>query len=113
MATANKSSYRRAGEYDTFGKSLESLLDRDVILRYYSVSERSLRDRDTKEKADRTFVIVRVNEMNDEEGTPVMYHAWSEDLADKLAQIPHDDLPVIIKFLRIATAGGFKVYTFE
>lgn len=113
MATANKSVYRRASEYDTFGKSLDALLDRDVILRYYSVQERSLRDHDTKEKGDRTFVIIKVNELNDEDGTPLMYHAWSEDLADKLSQIPHDDLPLIIKFMRVQTASGFKVFTFE
>ena len=113
MATANKSTFRRAGEFDTFGKSLDSLLDRDVILRSYEVTERGLRDRDTKAKADKTFVTIKINEVDDEDATPVMYHAWSEDLADKLAQLPTSELPLLIKFMRVNTAGGFRVYTFE
>lgn len=118
MATETKrattNTMKRAGSYDTFGKSLDSLLDRDVILRRYSIQERGLRDRETKEKEDRTFVLVYINEMDDADGVdPQIYHAWSGDLADKLAQIPNDDLPVLIKFMRVPTGGGFKVYTFE
>lgn len=106
--------FRRAGEFDTFGKSLEAILDKDVILRKYSVTERGLRDRDNPgNKEDRTFVLIWINEVDDENGTQQLFHAWSEDLANKMAQIPDDALPLLIKFRRIPTAGGYKVYTFE
>ena len=111
--TAAPVSYRRASEFDNFGKSLEAILDRDVILRRYSVQERNLRDRETGDKAERTFVVVYVNETDNAEVTPIVYHAWSDDLANKLAEIPDDALPVLIKFVRITTGGGYKVYSYE
>lgn len=113
MATTGKTSeYRRAIEFDTFGKNLDTLLDRDVILRRFSISERPITDRDTKERSDKAFVNVWVNELNDQESEPKVYHAWSEPLANKLAQIPDDALPVLIKFIKVPGAQG-NVLTFE
>lgn len=105
-------SYRRASEFDTFGKNLDSLLERDVILRRYSISERPITDRETKERENRAFVNVWINEVGDPDSEPKVYHAWSEPLANKLAQIPDDQLPVLIKFLKVPGAQG-NVLTFE
>jgi hypothetical protein len=104
--------YRRASDFDTFGKNLDSLLDRDVILRKYSVSERSITDRETKERGERVFVNLWINELNDPDSDPKVYHAWSEPLANKLAQVPDDALPVLIRFLKVPGAQG-NVLTFE
>jgi len=113
MATdKTTNTYRRASEFDTFGKNLDTLLGRDVILRKYSVSERSITDRETKERGDRVFVNIWINEMDNQEVEPLVYHAWSEPLANKLSQIPDDALPVLIKFLKVPGAQG-NVLTFE
>jgi hypothetical protein len=106
--------YKRAQDYDQFGASLDSLIGRDVLLVRYSVSERPITDRETKERGDKTFVTIYVQELKDgiPSGTDVVYHAWSAPIADKLAQIPNDELPVLIEFMKVAGANG-NVWSFK
>ena len=114
MATTEKSApsqYRRASEFDTFGKNLDTVLGRDVLLRKFSVSERSITDRETKERGEKVFVNLTVSELDDLDVTTV-YHAWSEPLANKLSQIPDDALPLLIMFVKVPGAQG-NVLTFE
>jgi hypothetical protein len=97
---------KRASDYDTgIGDPLDKITGQEVALLRYSISERAMRG-ETK-----TFVEMFIDVNLD--GTEKMYHAWSESLAEKLARIPTDDLPVLITFDRVATSGGFKVWTFE
>ena len=115
MATdKSAATYRRAAEFDTFGKNLDSLLERDVILRRYSISERPITDRETHERDNKAFVNVWINEVSDPDSEPKVYHAWSEPLANKLAQIPDDAMAsgLLIKFLKVPGAQG-NVLTFE
>jgi hypothetical protein len=114
--TAAPKSYRRAQDFDQFGPNLETLIGRDVLLMRYSVSERPITDRETKERGDRTFVSIYVCEMENgapvNEDNPTVYHAWSEPLANKLAQIPDAELPVLIEFQKVAGAQG-NVWSFK
>jgi hypothetical protein len=110
MAT---SPYRRASEFATgIGDTLDKIADKDVLLVGYNVSQRSIRGE------PRSFVLLRLwtNDPNDYDGNPEsasLYHAWSESLAEKLADIPENALPVLIRFTRVATSGGFRVWSFE
>ena len=112
--TAAPVQYKRAQDFDQFGAGLDTLIGRDVLLTRYSVSERAITDRETKERGDRTFVTIYVQELNDGvgDGKDVVYHAWSEPLANKLAQIPDDELPVLIEFMKVAGAQG-NVWSFR
>lgn len=113
--TAAPAKYRRAQEFDQFGEGLEKLMGRDVLLVRYSVSERPITDRETKERGDKTFVSLYVKELDDSgepEEKETVYHAWSEPLANKLAQIPDDALPVLIEFQKVAGAQG-NVWSFR
>lgn len=115
MATdKTATTYRRAVEFDTFGKNLDSLLERDVILRRFSISERPITDRESKERSDKAFVNIWINELNDPDAEPKVYHAWSEPLANKLGQIPDDAMAngLLIKFIKVPGAQG-NVLTFE
>ena len=97
---------KHAADYDTgIGDSLEKIADREVALLSYSVGERSMRGE------TRTFVEMQLDvDLNGESRT---YHAWSDSMAEKLSRIPAGDLPVLITFTRVATAGGFRVWTFS
>lgn len=107
-------SYKRAQDFDQFGAGLDSLMGRDVLLTRYSVSERPITDRETKERGDKVFVTIYVQELVDGQGDgkDVVYHAWSEPIANKLAQIPNDQLPVLIEFVKVDGANG-KVWSFK
>lgn len=113
--TAAPTQYKRAQDFDQFGEGLDKLAGRDVLLTRYSVSERTITDRETKERGDKPFVSIYVKELNDD-GTPedkeTVYHAWSEPLANKLAQIPDSELPVLIEFVKVAGANG-NVWSFR
>ena len=116
MATTKSepSKFQRAAQYDQFGKNLDSVAERDMVLHRYSVGTRNIRDRETKGVRESSFVNVYLTEVDAPEDTePVSYHAWSDSLAEKLAQIPDDAMPLLIKFVRVPTAGGFRVWTFE
>lgn len=115
LATAKSgpSKYARATDYvEGIGAGLESIQNNDVLLAKVRIQERDMRG----EK--RTFVLMDIAtdiEAYDpeKEDTTKLYHAWSDSLAEKLAEIPEDKFPLILKFVRVPTAGGFKVWTFE
>ena len=104
MATAP--TYARATEYvKGIGESLEKIQNRDVLLKSFQITERPMRG----EK--KVYVSMQISEV-DGLDTVTEYHAWSESLADKLAEIPDSALPVLVSFQRVATSGGFRVWTF-
>lgn len=99
--------FRRASEYvKGIGESLEGIQNRDVLLRSFEVSERPMRGEPT------TFVSMKVSELNALDAV-TDYHAWSESLATKLKEIPEGNLPLLVKFERVNTSGGFRVWTFS
>lgn len=86
------------------GENLETIQGRDMILRSFHLSERPMRG----EK--KPFVSMELSEIGSEEVRE--YHAWSESLRDKLAEIPDDKLPLLVQFVRVSTSGGFRVWSF-
>jgi hypothetical protein len=105
-------SYKRASEFQVgIGDTLDKIADRDVLLVGYEVSQRSMRGE------PRTFCLLQiVPDYDNWDGNPNgvrLHHAWSDSLGEKLADIPVNQLPVVIRFTRVATSGGFRVWTFE
>jgi hypothetical protein len=98
--------YQRASDFaQGIGETLDLIQGRDVLLRSYTVSKRPMRG-DVKD-----FVALQVSEMDGDEVKD--YHAWSESLAEKIKDIPVNQLPVVIKFVRITTNSGFRIWAFE
>ena len=98
--------YARATDYvKGIGANLETIQNRDVLLKSFSISERPMRG----EK--KTYVSLQISEL-DNLDVVTEYHAWSDSLADKLAEIPDSALPVVLSFQRVATSGGYRVWTF-
>jgi hypothetical protein len=109
---AKPTTYRRVAEFvQGIGDTLDKIADQDVLLLSYQVTTRNLRGE------PRSFVTMRiVTKPDDWDGDPTaatLFHAWSESLAEKLQDLPENALPGIIRFTRVATSGGFRVWTFE
>lgn len=104
---ANPTAYRRVGDYDkTFGDSLDEIEDKDVFLHDYNVGMRSLtREGSTQE---RPFTIMEISLEVD--GPTRTYHTWSESIAEKIAAIPQEELPVLAKFVQVTTGAGRTVW---
>ena len=111
--------YERASTYvKGIGESLEKVADRDVLVHGFSVSHRPMRGE------PKTFVSLNLSTVNDPTNIQ-LFHAWSDSLADKLADLPaertdEDDVrvyvlasPLLLTFERVATAAGFRVWTFK
>lgn len=125
--TETKSQYRRAGEVSPgIGENLDTILNKDVLLIRYSISERMLNRRAGEQNADEeddsttpsgaqlsTIVMLTIALDIDKPDDTKLFHAWSDSLAEKLAPINDEDLPLLIKFMRAPTSSGFKVLTFE
>jgi len=106
-AINNTPKYERAADkIEGIGKTLDSLNGQDVLLHDFSITERSMRG-DTK-----TFVSLTISKINTPDEVET-YHAWSESLAEKVAQLDKDELPMIASFVKSTTAGGFRVWTIE
>lgn len=107
MADKTARQFRRVGEYDkTFGMSLDAIEGKDVYIHGYSITERTLtRDGQT---ADRPFTTIEVSETPD--GPVQTFHTWSESVADKMGNIPIDDLPMIATFKQVVTGSGRTVW---
>ena len=127
MATT-KTTYKRAGQFAPgIGGNLDTIANNDVLLVRYSIDERPLNRRKegdpepeetpnpTKgrvtELATIVFMTIALNP--DKPDETKLFHAWSDDLAGKLAQIPTEELPLLIKFSKVRTGGGYNVWTFE
>ena len=95
------------------GENLKSIAGRDVLLTAYSVDQRAMTDSVTKEKADRTIVLLQVAVNIDNPDEITTFHAWSESLAEKLGELTPETLPVIINFDRVQTRAGFDVWSFS
>ena len=106
QVSGTKSYARAADKIEGIGKGLDPIVGRDMLLHDFSITERSMRG-DTK-----TFVALTLSEV----GTPDVvenYHAWSESLAEKLAQLDKAELPMIVSFVKVTTGGGFRVWSVE
>lgn len=130
MATTKTttSQYARAGQYAPgIGDNLDKLANRDVLLVHYSLDERPLSQRKDSETNDdpapaptgrkttdlATIVFLTIAEDVSKPEETTLFHAWSDSLAQKIAQIPTDKLPLLIMFSKVRTGGGFNVWTFE
>ncbi len=104
MATTKtgNSEYRRAAEFAPgIGKSIQEILDQDVVVTHVWVGERNFGGE------SRPIVIVTL-----EDGS--IYHAWSDSLAAKIAEIPEDMYPLVFKFVKVPTRKyPSGVITFE
>ena len=116
---AKDQTYERASEYvKGIGESLEKIANADMLLHEFYVSQRSMRGE------PKTFVGLHLSTVSDPENVQ-LFHAWSDSLADKLRDLPaersdEDDVstfklasPLLITFERVATSGGFRVWTFR
>ncbi len=104
--TTPAAQYQRASTFAKgIGDNLDAIQNRDVVLRDYSVSERPMRGETA------TFVSLEISEVDGDEVKT--YHAWSDSLAQKVNEIPKNALPLLIKFQRVNTSAGFRVWTFE
>ena len=102
------SQYRRAADLvQGIGANLESIQNTDVLLKAFSIQERPMRGE------TRTFVKLSIAKDINKPEVATDFHAWSDSLAEKLGELPDDSLPLLIKFVRVATSGGFRVWTFE
>lgn len=107
MVKAETPQYSRASEFSRgIGANLDLVAGHDMLIHDYTVSERQMRG-DVK-----GFVEIWLSTLDDPENKQ-FFHAWSDSLAEKLSELPKDSLPLVIKFMRVPTASGFKVWTFE
>ena len=106
MATTQTTSPKRASAFAPgIGYKMDdpehSIMDRDVVVTKAWIGERNF------DGEQRPIVILTM-----EDGT--LYHAWSQSLCDKIAEIPEDEFPLTFKFVKVPTrkyAAG--VITFE
>ncbi len=104
---AEKRTYERVAKYVTgIGESLEKITGTDVLLHSFEVSKRSMRG-DAK-----TFVSMQISTVDDPDNL-IQFHAWSDSLSEKLGDLPDGVLPALVKFVRVATAGGYRVWSIE
>jgi hypothetical protein len=102
-----KATYSRAADkIEGIGDKLDLIQGRDMLLHDFAISERSMRGE------DKTFVALTLSEVNTPDEVK-HYHAWSESLAEKVAQLDKDDLPMVAQFVKITTAGGFQVWSIQ
>jgi hypothetical protein len=100
--------YRRASDLiEGIGANLDSIQDKDVLLKGFTIQERNMPNE------TRTLLMLEIAPDVTKPDETKWYHAWSDSLANKLAEIPSDALPVIIKFTRMTTKSGFRVWSFE
>lgn len=102
---AAQKEYKRASDIvGDMSPGLDDVEDKELLLYGVRISMRSMRGKETE------FVEVDVAPVDDAENIST-YHAWSKSLAEKLAQIPDSDMPVLINFTRVRTGSGFRVWT--
>jgi hypothetical protein len=100
MTTSNTP--KRASEFSKgIGGNLDTILGKDVTVVRTSIDQRNF-DGELS-----TIVLIEL-----EDGS--LYHAWSDSLAQKIAEIPHDAYPLVFKFIRVPTRRpGQTVISFE
>lgn len=100
MATANTP--KRAATYAPgIGKGIKEILGQEVVVVKASISERNYGGEMSP------IVIVTLENGN-------LYHAWSQSLCDKIAEIPDDAWPLAFKFVSVPTSKpGQSTITFE
>jgi len=104
---ATPTARRRIGDNDKeFVKSLDLIDGKDVWVHSFSTTARPLTT--DGERTERPFTVLEISETED--GPVQTFHTWSESVAEKLAAIPKDDLPMPGMFKKIRTGGGFEVW---
>lgn len=103
MATAKN--YKRATDFvKGIGKSLPANVD--MLLIRFTVDAR------TFSGSERAIVYMTLAPVDEPENVDE-YHAWSDSLAQKLAEIPDDVLPLVVRFVKTRTRAGFEVWNIE
>lgn len=122
MAQVGKQTYERAADkIEGIGSNLDKIAGRDMLLHSFILDERPMRG------DDKAFVTMSISDV-DSPDEVIKYHAWSDSLAEKLAQlspnyVPGEPLtlpfsytlsePLLVSFVRSPTASGFRVWTIE
>ena len=106
--TRDAATYSRASEFSRgIGDGIKAkVLGKDMLIHDYEVEQR---DYDGEPS---TCVIVELSTVSDPANTQI-FHAWSESLGVKIADLPKEKLPLLIKFFEADTKRGMKVLTFE
>lgn len=110
--------YQRAKNYITgIGKNVDEIQGRDVLLHKYFIEERASGPGD-----ENVLVKLEIAEL-DQNGEPetdsdgalvlTLYHIWSSNFANMIAEIPDDALPLIVKLTRQPTSKGFRAWNIE
>ncbi len=100
MATVSNTTKRASSFAPGIGQSLDKILGQDVIVEKVWIGERSM------EGEQRPIVLITLSDGS-------LFHAWSDSLAEKIAEIPTSEFPLTFKFVKSVTRRGFNVYTFE
>ena len=100
--------YRRASEFaENIGENLDALAGRDVLLVAYEITARAFKGE------IRPFITMAIALDPAAPEQSSVYHSWSESLAEKLGLVPQDALPVLIRFTRVSTSRGYRVWSYE
>jgi hypothetical protein len=113
MATSKeRPKYGRASDFNVgIGDTLDKIADTEVLLLSFDVKDRAMRGEDRKFCS--LQIVYDPDGWDGDRSKAHLHHAWSDSLAEKLADIPVNALPVLITFKRVQTAAGFRVWTFE
>ncbi len=106
MATTK--TYARASQFiKGLGENLDKIEGKDMLLWGFDIEEgRQFGDKEN------TLVTMTLSTMDDED-TKVLFHAWSDSLADRLRELSANNvaLPVVVAFERAQTSRGYRVWT--
>ena len=100
MATVSNTTKRASSLVPGIGQSLDKILGQDVIVEKVWIGDRSM------DGEQRTIVLITLADGS-------LFHAWSDSLAEKIAEIPSAEFPLTFKFVKATTRRGFSVLTFE
>ncbi len=105
---AQQTAPRLADRLQGFGDKLDAIEGQDVTLVSFDVTQRPLRDLQTRTVEDKTVVILKVANGDGEVRT---FHAWSQSLADALAEVSVDMLPAVVAFVKGTSRSGLEFWT--
>lgn len=111
MATTSTTSpYRRASDVSQgIGKKLDEIIGQDVLLVNFRADQRP----QGIDRSEKTILMLTLALDPSKPSETTLFHAWSQSLSDRLVEIPGDELPLLIKFVKVATASGTNAWSFE
>lgn len=86
------------------GERLDGIANEDVTVLAVRVGTRPMQG------SEKSYVELDIADAN---GEAVLYHAWSDSLAEKLADIPAEAFPLTARFFKTRTGGGFEIWNVE